>query len=168
MIPVTYRPTPRERFLATVPALTVAAAVLLMSLPLPLVWGVLPNIAVLMLFCWAAVQPGLVPPWVAFLLGLLMDLVTGTPLGVNVLQFIAVVLAVRLTETRVEAHSLLLDWLAAALLIVGLSLLEWQLLSFVGRPVPLPPLIAQALTTILSYPLAVRLVGRLQRRLAKG
>ncbi|MFN3371434.1 MAG: rod shape-determining protein MreD [Sphingomonadaceae bacterium] len=150
------------------PALTVLAAALLMCLPLPLAWGVMPNFALLFVIIWASLQPRLMPAWVAFALGLLLDMLAGLPIGLSALVFALAVVAVRLAEARVEGHSLAVDWAFAALVILAAHLLTWQLHALVGRTVPLGPLLAQAALTALAFPPATALAARIQRRLVAG
>ncbi|QMW22442.1 rod shape-determining protein MreD [Sandaracinobacteroides saxicola] len=157
-----------DRLPRALPTLSIALAALLMSAPLPLPLSILPNLPLLLLICWLWVMPSLLPSWLAFLLGLLLDAVTGAPLGLNATLFALAVVAVPLSDTMMDAHSLLLDWLFAALLIIGFQLLSWGLLALVNRPVAPLLLLAQAGTSILAYPLAVWLVERLQRRLIRS
>ncbi len=148
-----------------VPGFIVFIAELLMTLPVPLAWGVMPNFALLFVILFASIQPRLMPIWAAFLLGLFADLLWGGPLGLWTFIFSAAVAAVRLAETRVEGHSLAIDWGFAALLLLAAYLLCWRFLIFTGYDAPLVPLLAQAAITAVGYPLAALLAGRIQRRL---
>ena len=148
-----------------VPAGTIILSLLLMTLPLPLAWGVMPQLALLFLIIWASLQPRLIPAWAAFLLGLLADFLFGLPMGVWAVLFPAVVVVVRLGEARVEGHSLAVDWAFAAVLLVAAQLLAWQLLVFLGRSPAFWPMLAQAGLSILAYPLAAHIAARIQRRL---
>lgn len=147
------------------PALTVVTAALLMCLPLPLAWGAMPNLALLLVIIWASLQPRLMPAWVAFGTGLLLDLLAGLPVGLSALLFALAVVAVRLAEARVEGHSLAVDWAFAALIVLAAHLLTWQLHALLGRSVPLAPLIGQAALTALAFPPVAAIAARIQRRL---
>jgi|FEC22Drversion2_1045045.scaffolds.fasta_scaffold00756_3 rod shape-determining protein MreD len=150
------------------PGLTVLAGALLMCLPLPLGVGAMPHLALLLVILWASLQPRLMPAWVAFGLGLVLDMLAGLPIGLSALLFALAVVAVRLAEARVEGHSLLVDWAFATLLVGAAHLLTWQLHALLGRSVPLGPLLAQAALTALAFPLAAATVARIQRRLVAG
>lgn len=154
-----------ERLRRFVPAGTTFIAALLMCLPLPLAWGVMPHLVLLLTIIWASLQPRLMPSWGAFLIGFFFDALAGLPLGLTAFLLSAAVVAVRLGEARVEGHSLAIDWLFTALLVVTAHLLAWQLLGFIGQPAPLAPLMVQALATILAYPLVALAAARIQRRL---
>lgn len=148
-----------------VPAGTIILSLLLMTLPLPLAWGVMPQLALLFLIIWASIQPRLIPAWAAFLLGLLADFLFGLPMGIWAVLFPAVVIVVRLVEAHVEGHSLAVDWGFAALMLVVAQLVAWQLLDFLGRSPAFWPMLAQAGLSILAYPLAASIAARIQRRL---
>jgi rod shape-determining protein MreD len=154
-----------ERLRRLVPAGTSLLAALLMCLPLPLAWGVMPHLVLLLTIMWASLQPRLMPTWAAFLIGFFFDAIAGLPLGLTAFLLSAAVVAVRLGEARVEGHSLFIDWAFTALLVLAAQMLTWQLLGFVGQPAPLAPLLVQALTTILAYPLIALGAARIQRRL---
>lgn len=148
-----------------VPAGTILLSLLLMTLPLPLAWGVMPQLALLFTIIWASIQPRLIPAWAAFALGLLADFLFGLPMGVWAVLFPGVVIAVRLAETRVEGHSLVIDWAFAALLLLVAQILAWQILGFVGRAPAFAPMLAQAVISIIAYPMVASIAARIQRRL---
>lgn len=151
---------------AMIPAATVFLATLTMVLPLPLPIGIFPNFAFLFVIIWASLQPGLMPVWLAFLLGLMFDLVAGLPLGHMTLLFTASVGAVRMAESYFEGHnSLMVDWVFTSVVLLVAAWLSWQLCAFVAQPTTLWPILAQAGVTILAYPLAVAIVAALQRKI---
>lgn len=163
-------PGPRvaEMVVRTVPALTVFASTLLMALPAPLAWGVIPQVPLLFVLIWASLAPRLMPAPLALVLGVLADLVTGLPLGINAFLFPAAVVAVRIAESRTEVRSLFLDWFFAAVVVLCANIVAWQMLAFTGRPGPLLPMLAQAVLTILAWPLVVRIAARIQRKILEA
>lgn len=149
-----------------VPAITILLAMLLMTLPLPLAWGVMPQLALLLLIFWASVQPRLVPPWAALLLGLCSDLIFGLPIGIWTVIYPVVTIAVSLIDVRLQSsRGFITDWGLALLLVLVALVLHWQFLRFAGRNPAFSPLLAQAGITILAYPPAVALMARIQSRL---
>lgn len=147
------------------PSLTVLLGAILMALPFPLAWSVMPNLALLGVIIWASIQPRLMPSWAALLLGLFADLLFGGPIGVWTLIFPLSGVAVKLGEARVEGHSLAMDWTFAGILMMAAHLLAWQVNAFVGNDSPLLPWVAQAIMGILAYPLAAWFAARVQRQL---
>ncbi len=162
--PLSSQPTLGERIAPAIPALSVLLAILLLMAPMPLAWGVIPQIPLLLCLVWASLAPRLLPAYAALLLGIIADLVTGVPLGINAFLLPAAVVAVRMAESRTEARHLATDWAFAASIVAVANLLGWQMLAFTGQPAPLGPIMAQAALTILAWPLVVRLAVRLRRR----
>lgn len=166
MKPPIIRPSPiADRACQAIPAVIVFLAMLVMALPLPLVIGAMPHFAFLFVIIWAILQPRLMPAWVAFLLGLVFDLLTGQPMGHSSLLFAGAVTVVRLAEDRFEGHSLMVDWMFTALVVLAAQLLSWQITGFFGAATVLWPFLVQGLTTILAYPLAVAIAARVQKKI---
>lgn len=147
-----------------VPAASTLALLLLMGAPLPVALPLMPPLAVLGVFVWSMFQPGLMPPWVAFLIGLVGDVVFAQPLGVGATALALVAVFVRGFEARYGHHAHGFDWAMAALVTAGHTLLVWQLMALAGRPVPLAPMGWGWLTGLFAYPAIVLLCARLQRR----
>lgn len=154
----------RGQVIRLVPAVVSLILIAAMTMPLFASTPVLPHLGLLSVFVWATFQPGLMPPWLAFLLGAATDILFGLPLGVNAVLLPIVALFVRLVEARQGIHSYAFDWLVAAAVIIVFELLQWQLLALAGANGPLDPLLVQAATTILAYPAVVLLFAQLQRR----
>ncbi len=146
-----------------VPAASIIFLLILMTAPVVLPWPALPQLGLLGVFVWATFQPGLMPPWLAFFIGLVADLLFGLPLGVEATLFALTALFVRLFESRFGHHRFGFDWMVAGLVALAHGLIGWQLLSMAGVDGPLEPLLLQACTTVAAYPLVVLLCARLQR-----
>ncbi len=148
-----------------VPAVVTLVLVAATTVPLFVSVPAIPNFGLLGVLVWASFQPGLMPPWLAFVIGGLSDLLLGLPLGVDATLLPATVVFVRLVELRFAEHRYAVDWLFAAGIIAAFVVLEWLLLGIAGTHGPLTPLLVQAATTILAYPAVVGLVADIQRRL---
>lgn len=151
-------------WLTAVPALTVLGLLWLMTAPLLLPVPVFPQLGLLGIFVWATFQPGLMPPWLAFVLGTVADLLFAQPIGVNATLFAMTAAFVRVFESRYGHHGHRFDWGLASLVVIVFSLLTAQLMALAARPVPLLPLAWQVLTSIIAYPMVVWLCAAIQRR----
>ena len=148
-----------------VPALVTVALVAATTVPLFVNGPAIPDLALLGVLVWTSFQPGLMPPWLAFIIGGIADLLLGLPLGIHATLLPAMVVFVRLVETRFADHRYGFDWLFAALVVGLFAVAEWLLLAVAGTRGPLGPLLVLATTTILAYPAIVALFARIQRRL---
>ncbi|WP_164158351.1 rod shape-determining protein MreD [Sandarakinorhabdus rubra] len=165
--------TPQERrrwLLSTwryaVPALVSILLLLVMVAPLPLPLPAMPQLSLMAVLAWALLQPQLMPPWIAFLVGGVADLLFGLPLGVNATGFAVSAGLMRLLSPLFGRNGLMFDWLAVSGLLLCHALLAGPLMALAGQPVPLWPLALQWLTSILAWPLVARFCAALQRRLA--
>lgn len=167
--------TPAERrrwLLATwryaVPALSSIALLLLMLAPLPLVVPIMPHLGLMGVLAWAMLQPGLMPPWVAFGVGAVADLLFGQPIGVNATLFAVAAGIMRLLERRVGQHGHGFDWAVATTVILGVIVCTGPLMALAGRPVPIAPMLWQWPASLMAWPLVVRFAAGIQRRMVSS
>ncbi len=147
-----------------VPGLTCLLFVLVMTAPLVVPVPVFPQLALIGIFVWSTFQPQLMPPWLAFGIGLFADLLFAQPLGCNATLFAVTAVFVRVFEGRYGRHGHGFDWGVATLVIIAFEVLTTQLMALAGQPVPLLPLAWQVMTSIIAYPLVVALCAAVQRR----
>ncbi len=117
-------------------------------------------------FFWTLYRPGLMPPWVVFGLGVLADLLSAAPLGVNALIFLLLHGGVMTQRRALAKQSFLIVWIGFALFAAALLTLNWgmrTLLSFTIQPVT--PGLFECGVTIAAYPLLAWLFVRLERSL---
>ena len=149
-----------------VPALASVALLVLMLAPLPLAVPAMPHLALMSVLVWAMLQPALMPPWLAFLIGALADLLFGQPLGVNATLFAVAAGVMRLSGRVFGRHGSGFDWLLVTAILLGFLALTGPLMALAGRPTTVLPLLWQWLTSVMTWPLVARACAALQRRLA--
>ncbi|MBF0421622.1 MAG: rod shape-determining protein MreD [Magnetococcales bacterium] len=155
-------------FAPFLPALTIFMAMAIQETSLPLAsWTVLrPDMVIIALFYWRIYRPDLCGPVLAFITGLLLDMISTTPIGLNALsKVILILLASRYGKLfRAMDFLLLLPVIAIFVLIDEVIQFTWVVvnngLSFrwdilAGRPV----------ATLIVMPLQVRLLIFLHRSL---
>ena len=153
---------------SAVPAFIGVCAVILANLPLEPLGGVLPAplVALMPVYFWGLVRPDLMPPAVAFGLGVLQDLFSGGPPGVWALAFVA---AYALIDTRRDFFAGLsglgaILGFAFAMMIAGFTaygvsaFYNWQL-------PPSLPLLAEIVVSVVVYIPVVLFFGLVHRRL---
>lgn len=150
-----------------VPATTVVLLTILTTAPIVLPWPALPALGLVAVFVWTTFQPGLMPPWLAFGLGLIADALTGAPFGVSATLYALTALFVRLFERRFGHHRFAFDWFVLSAVAFTQAVVAQQLLTLAGVAAPVGPLVIQAAATALSYPFVVLVCGRVQRRLLR-
>ncbi len=152
---------------ASLPALSVLFAVLATAVP----WGlpgdatfILPMVVVMMVFCWRALPDTVFPPYLALLLGLLTDMMSGGPLGFWALMALIGASVGGRTASLADSQDrnrLWLVWAGVALLI---GVLSWLLGSaYFLRWIDPWPIAFGALASILLFPVVLRLLIWIKR-----
>ena len=138
----------------TVTVLLVFAA----SLPwrLPAFVEVTPAFAVMAVFYWTIYRPERFPFAATFGIGVLQDLLAGTPLGMTALALLIVQGVVASQRTFFRGKPFLVIWWGFSLVMPSVGLLTWIIGSAcLGAVVPLLPIVVQVLLTMLLFPVFV-------------
>jgi rod shape-determining protein MreD len=151
-----------------VPAAFCVLLVMLSAIPL-YIPGYAPtaaNLVLMAVFYWAVHRPDLLSPIVAFLLGLLQDVLTGSPPGTNALVLV-LVHTVAISQGRVfRGRSFALLWWGFGLVAFAATFVHWGV-SVAYNLVwldPLPAFFRAAITTAL-FPFLAALFTLIQQKL---
>ena len=91
-----------------------------------------PVLALMSIYHWAIYRPNLMPLGAVFLLGLLQDLLSGSPVGLYVLVFLTVY-GVVLSQRRFFAgRSFIIYWFGFAIIAFGAGVESWLLASLLN------------------------------------
>jgi rod shape-determining protein MreD len=137
------------------PVLTTLALVLLSLIPfsipgLPMVAPAGPLIAV---FYWSVYRPDLLPAVAVFLIGIVQDVLTGSPLGVSSLVYLFVFGATLSQRRALLGKPFVLAWAVLLVIGVGAGAIAWLFNSvLLVQLVPAKPLLFQTIATIALFP----------------
>ncbi|WP_296676301.1 rod shape-determining protein MreD [Novosphingobium sp.] len=145
------------------PWVLVALGSLSPLLPLIASAPVVPPFGFLLLIGWQQLRPGLFPVWAGLPLGLFDDLFSGQPFGSAVLLWSVAMIGLDLLEARFPWRGFWLNWLVSAGLITVYLMVALAFSNLGGGHAPLAVLLPQLVVSILTYPLAARLVGLFDR-----
>jgi rod shape-determining protein MreD len=150
-------------------AVTVMLVLLgMVPLQLPGYERVVPALALMSVYYWAIHRPDLLTPSTAFCIGLLQDLLAGTPLGLTALVLVVCHWVVISQRTFFLANSFVLLWVGFAFIAVGAAVLQWLAYSILKTTVvPFPAPLFQALLTLAVFPLFAWLFTRVHRAFLK-
>jgi rod shape-determining protein MreD len=128
-------------------------------------WGVLaPNLALASVWYWAIHRADLLRPSHAFLLGLVQDLLAGTPLGLSALVHVLVFAGVERERRLLSRGSFYILWLGFAVAALGASAVSWAAVSALAlAPAPPAPGLLHALATAAAFPLVAAACIRIHR-----
>ncbi|CAA7619501.1 conserved membrane hypothetical protein [Candidatus Terasakiella magnetica] len=138
---------------------------LLTAIPthMPGLAGIAPMLPLMGVYYWAIYRPDLLPAWLAFIIGLLYDIVGGTPLGVNALVMLLVQGTAASQRKFFLGKSFAVTWWAFALLTGGAIGIAWLLVSALkGRTIDPMPVLFEYLMTLSLFPLLTWALARTQ------
>lgn len=146
-------------------AVTVMLVLLgMVPLPLPGVDRVMPELPLMAVYYWAIHRPDLLRPSAVFVIGLLQDLLAGTPLGLTSLVLVLTHWGVISQRGFFLANSFLLMWWGFALIVLAAAAVRGLVTSvLLLELLPLDAPLFQALMTLACFPGPAWLFIRVQR-----
>lgn len=135
-------------------AMVLAAAV---RVPLPEIGpyagDIRPDFALMAVYYWSIYRPTLVPPFLCFAAGLLTDFLTGMPLGLNALIFVALQWIVRDQRRFLMAQPYVVLWAIFGFVAILSGLMLWTFygLAHLNWP-PLLPIAATICLSVVLFP----------------
>ena len=114
-----------------VPFVTLFAAVILSHLPMPtvLAQNTMPPFVLSLVFLWAVYRPNWLPVVLVFIVGLLMDVLSGVPLGLNAVLLVAVYWPVAVQRRIFLREPFPFLWLSFAAILTLVELARWLFVS---------------------------------------
>ncbi|MDE0391630.1 MAG: rod shape-determining protein MreD [Rhodospirillales bacterium] len=115
-----------------------------------------PALAAMAIFYWTIYRPERLPYVATFAIGLLQDLLAGTPLGMTALVLLIVQGVVASQRTFFRGKPFLVVWWGFSLTMPAIGLLSWIIGSACfGTVIPLLPIMVQVGLTVLLFPVFV-------------
>ena len=150
-----------------VPFVTTLFFVMISVLPLrvPGFSAVAPSFALMAVYHWTIYRAELLPASAVFIVGLLLDLLSGTPyVGTSALSLLLA------RTTLMGQRRFLVDrffpvlWAGFLLTAVAVIAFEWALVSLLhGAPLGTRPFIFEAVLTVATFPVGSYILARAQR-----
>ena len=151
-----------------VPIASTILACLVNVLPIIVSTPIIPDFAFLVLLAWRLLRPEMWSVTTAIPLGLLNDLLAGHPLGQSAALWTAIFLIMDVIDSRVAWRDYWMDWMLAAVFILGYTFGDWAIGRWMGSTAQFGILWPQIGASILLYPVVARIVLVLDRwRLAR-
>ena len=132
--------------------------------PLPYLGSVMPPWGLIALYYWSLHRPDLFPFAVAFLVGLLNDLINDFPPGATALLFTLARQVLWRQRRFFSGHSFLMLWCGFAITAMLMMVSAWLLIGLLHWQFAPPlPVLIQTVLLILVFPLPCWILIRLQR-----
>ncbi|MDA0368258.1 MAG: rod shape-determining protein MreD [Proteobacteria bacterium] len=124
----------------------------------------MPPLALMAVFHWGVYRPDLLPAPLAFVLGLLQDILSGGPLGMWAAMFFLVLVVMTYQRRFFLGKKFVVEWLGFALVTPVVFFAIWLIGSFyVGAFVDPGALVVQAVVTAAFYPVMSWLMSAVRR-----
>ena len=105
------------------------------------------------IYYWSLYRPTLIPVWLVFLSGLVMDLLSGVPLGLHAFIFVLVRWSVTRQRRFLTGQTFLMVWLAFVFVFLASLLLQWGMMSLSSMTVfPLHDLALSLVAGVFIFP----------------
>lgn len=171
-----YTPTPAARagriVMTVVPFIMAVICVLLSFVPVGRIFGssVTPAFAFMAIYYWGVVRPEMFPPVAVFAVGLILDLMSGGPIGLWAFVYVATYALVITQRFMLVNAPFSAFWFGFILASLFAAFISWIAASFFfGGLVAFSPIFWHMAVTIAVFPLFAFIFGRVQARvLATG
>ena len=161
-----------ERLLTTArvvsPAMITLLLILVSVVPLgiPSNLALQPIVALVSVYYWSVYRPDLMPIGAAFLIGLFVDLLVASPMGLTAALLVLVQWTTSNQQRVLVGKGFWAVWLGYAMISAGAAFLYWFVFSlFVQQFTDPSPLVLGYILGLLIYPAFSRVFGRLHQRL---
>ena len=147
-----------------VPAGTVVIGSMMALLPIVSATGWWPDFGLLMLLGWRLLRADAWPAWWAAPLGFVNDLVVGSPIGLSVAMWAAIMIAMDILDRRTMWRDYWIEWAIAAVFIALSEIALWRMAGLMGADVAFNSSAGPAiLVGVLCFPIAAFIAARLDR-----
>ena len=130
---------------------------------------IFPLLTLTSVYYWSVFRPQLMPYAALFLLGILQDILWGTPLGMSSCIFVIIRgwTVQSISSALTHTYTFMRVWQRFALLLAGISLWQWTILSLWHNEMqPWWLTCVQWLLTVLVYPVCHNLYTRIYAHVA--
>jgi rod shape-determining protein MreD len=125
----------------------------MVPLHLPGYGAVAPELGLMAVYYWTIHRPDLLRPSFSFGLGVMQDLLGGTPLGSTALVYVLVCWLILTRRRFFLSSGFMMLWVGFAIVVLGAAGVSWLSHSLLRMAVlPAAPVIFQALLTLALFP----------------
>lgn len=153
-------------FKSVIPFFTVVFLIIIMVLPynMPLIGDIMPYLTLIGVYYWSVFKPEYMPVSVVFAIGILQDILLGSPLGLTSLLLVVVQQFIFFQGRRFLERDFLFNWFVFVMIVIGFGTLTWIIVSLYFRVfLDYIGIIGQILLTIAFYPLVTWLLGIMKK-----
>ncbi len=124
------------------------------SFSLPHAGDFKPFFLLMAVYYWAIYRPTLIPVYYTFVLGLVMDLLSGMPPGLTSLVMVALQTLVQKSRLFLMGQPYIMVWIGFSIMALANAFCLWLVLSIKNGLMPVTPTLVAALLSTLLFPVA--------------
>lgn len=141
----------------------------LVPVRIPQYMAITPLLVLTSVYYWTIHRPDLMRPLAVFAIGLLQDLLSGAPLGLNALVLLAVHGVVVSQRRFFLASTFALMWFGFAMVLAGAAMLEWLVFTaYNTTPMRADAVLVQVLLTLALFPVLAAVFIRIHQAFLQG
>jgi rod shape-determining protein MreD len=155
-------------FLAAIPSLLTILLAIFYLVPKHVdeLGSVMPLLPLMPVFYWGVSHARAIPYWVMFAIGLVLDTVTGLPLGLSSLTYILFLWLLTAQRRFFHKEGFIIKWMYMAVLLLVITAINWLLLSWYNtEAMPILPAVMQWLLTVACYPVLHKIFDLLEEHI---
>ncbi len=140
----------------------------LVSFSIPYSDSIRPFFVLMPLYYWSIYRPSLIPVIILFALGLIVDFVSGFPIGLHAALFVILHLIVKRQRLFLMGQPYPMFWMGFAIVTTFVFVAQWLFFSLVNfQLMALNEIIASNFTTILFFPFIAMIMAFIQKILPR-
>lgn len=138
----------------------------MVSFSLPYTDTVRPLFIIIPIYYWSVYRPSLMPVIFVFMLGLIIDFVSGFPVGIHAIIFVIVQILIKSQRLFLMGQPYLMFWLGFAVISSGVYFFQWLFFTIrYFNLMPIADVLASNIITILLFPITALILTFIQRLL---
>jgi rod shape-determining protein MreD len=145
-----------------IPFLTILFLIIIMMLPykISVIGDIMPFLTLIGVYYWSVFRARRLPIWTVFILGMLQDILLGSPIGMMSLLLIVVQQIIFIQGRQFLERDFIFNWVVFVMLAFGFGVASWGIASLYIREIlDFWNVLGQVLMTIAFYPVITLLLG---------
>jgi len=140
----------------------------LVSFSLPYSDSIRPFFILMPIYYWSIYRPSIMPIIILFSIGLIIDFVSGFPIGLHAALFVIVNLVVKQQRLFLMGQPYPMFWMGFAIIALSVFAAQWLFFSVINlRLIDITDTIASAFITILFFPFIAMIMAFIQKILPR-
>ena len=142
----------------------------LTAVPVPHAGLIKPHLVLMAVYYWAIFRPTLIPTWLCFIVGILLDILSGMPPGLQAFVLVVTQSLVRDQRKFLMAQPYISIWAIFGLVVAMAAAIQWVLYGLANdmQWLALTPLAASVLVTFCLFPVVSLALIATHRMLSPG